>query len=76
MYTVDHFILYFPSGHLEVVALLIDAGANIEARDSEERTPLVAAALGGRDRVTRLMLDRGAEVTETFNRAADCFLTL
>ncbi|KAL3587781.1 hypothetical protein FPOAC2_13692 [Fusarium poae] len=50
-------------GHYVIVKLLLDKGAEIEAKDSEYgQTPLSWAAGNGRDAVVKLLLDKGAEV--------------
>jgi ankyrin repeat protein len=49
-------------GHVEVVDLLLDRGAKIEATDDLNQTALMAAAEYGQSDVVRLLLDRGAEV--------------
>jgi ankyrin repeat protein len=46
-----------------VITLLLDHGANIEARDNENRTPLYMASRFNADpSVIRLLLDRGADI--------------
>ena len=47
--------------HLEVARVLLDAGANIEARTSWGATALDWAATMGSTRVGKLLLDRGAK---------------
>ena len=52
-------------GHVDCCEVLLDAGANIEAKDERSRTPLMYAAAGGSDghqRVQELLLRRGANV--------------
>jgi uncharacterized protein len=51
------------SGHLEVVRLLLDAGAEVnrESEAEEGRTALMAAALEDRIEVVRFLLERGAD---------------
>lgn len=49
-------------GHLGVVELLLDRGANIEATDDLGQRPLLSAARYGRMDVVRLLLDRGADL--------------
>jgi|ThiBio_1000_plan_1041568.scaffolds.fasta_scaffold06313_4 ankyrin repeat protein len=49
-------------GHAEVVGLLIDAGADVNARTSGTKTtPLHSAAGGGHAEVARLLLEHGAD---------------
>lgn len=47
------------------MARLLDAGAAIDARDTEGRTALMAAAFMDHDDVVRLLLDRGADLRAT-----------
>ena len=47
-------------GNLALAALLLDRGADINARDGRGFTPLHAAVGGGQMDVIRLLLDRGA----------------
>jgi ankyrin repeat protein len=44
------------------VRLLLDSGANIEARDEEGATPLMRAASYGQTEIFSLLLERGAKV--------------
>ena len=48
-------------GHLEVVKLLLEAKANREARDSEDRTALLLAANSGHAETVKLLLEVGAD---------------
>ncbi|BCS01801.1 uncharacterized protein AKAW2_60065S [Aspergillus luchuensis] len=50
-------------GHLAIVRWLVDAGADIHARDHENWTPLVLSARGGHLEVMRFLLQRGADPT-------------
>ena len=50
---------------------LLDAGSDIEEKDSYGGTPLYIAALTGRKAVVRVLLDRGAD-TEAMS---DCGVT-
>ena len=51
-------------GNLEIVALLLDRGANIDIGDSWDYTPLEAAATNNRIQVMELLLARGASVND------------
>jgi ankyrin repeat protein len=63
------------SARLELVQLLLDAGADVERRDPEtDRTPLHSAVAAGPDgdapEVVRLLLKAGADVNATTNDGA------
>ena len=49
-------------GHLAICRLLIDKGAQVEAKSSGGCTPLLWAAIQGHVEVVRLLCDRGADV--------------
>jgi hypothetical protein len=49
-------------GYLEIVDLLLDRGANIEATDDLGQWALLKAARFGRTEVVRRLLDRGADI--------------
>ncbi|PSN58644.1 ankyrin, partial [Corynespora cassiicola Philippines] len=48
-------------GHETVVRLLIDHGANIDAKSTERETVLHLAASGGNEAVAQLLVDSGAD---------------
>ena len=50
-------------GHLDVVELLLDNGARIDATPSGDATALMEAADHRHERIVRLLIDRGADVT-------------
>jgi ankyrin repeat protein len=51
-------------GHVEIVEMLIDAGADINVLDALDGcTPLATAAAAGHEEVVRLLLARGADAT-------------
>uniref|UniRef100_A0A0K6S734 Uncharacterized protein n=1 Tax=Chromera velia CCMP2878 TaxID=1169474 RepID=A0A0K6S734_9ALVE len=59
-------------GHEALVTRLLDAGADIETRDTQRnmfsptrRTPLIAAAERGYTQIVEVLLDRGAALEET-----------
>lgn len=49
-------------GYLELVRLLLDHGADINAKDDQGFTPLLWAAYSGRDDVCLLLVQRGADM--------------
>jgi hypothetical protein len=49
-------------GHLAICRLLVDKGAQVEAKDIYDRTPLYLAAKRGCVEIVRLLCDRGADV--------------
>ncbi len=49
-------------GHLDVVQLLIENGADVNARNLAGVTALMEASRGGFDRIVELLLKNGAEV--------------
>ena len=46
----------------QVVELLLEAGANVDYCDADQRTALRAAAWGGHDEIVTLLLRAGADV--------------
>jgi ankyrin repeat protein len=60
-WTLLHLASHF--GHPEIVALLLDAGANLEAlaHNAQANTSLHAALAGRQRAVVELLLDRGAD---------------
>src|SRR5262249_15411433 len=57
----------------EIVALLLDAGAPVNAKDAQGYTALHTAAFRGRAEIAKLLIDRGADVNGT---ASDGFTPL
>ncbi len=49
-------------GYLDIVTLLLDRGANIEATDDLGRRALMSAACHGQTEIVRCLLDRGADI--------------
>jgi ankyrin repeat protein len=49
-------------GHLEMVRLLLDAGASIDDRDPNDITPLLLASSNDRVAVAKLLIERGADI--------------
>ena len=50
------------SGHDDIAELLLDNGANIDARSDSNETPLMMACFDGHASITKLLLDRGCAV--------------
>ena len=50
------------SGHTEIAELLIDAGADLEAKNPAVGTPLLFAVLQGHKEVVELLIAEGADV--------------
>ena len=55
--------------------MLLDQGADIEARDGKQNTPLHTAIIGLGEDVARLLIDRGAN-TEAQNDTGDTALDI
>jgi len=50
---------------LDIIDLVLSAGANVNSRDKEQRTPLHVAVWGGGGRVAEILLEHGADVNAT-----------
>jgi ankyrin repeat protein len=48
-------------GHEQVVKLLLDKGADVNAQGGRYGNALYAASLGGHEQVVKLLLDKGAD---------------
>ncbi len=51
-------------GHIDIVQLLLDAGAKIDQRESEGYTPLIIAAMNNRPDIVELLLKAGADPSD------------
>ncbi|KAH7029512.1 ankyrin repeat-containing domain protein [Microdochium trichocladiopsis] len=60
--------------HMEVMRLLIDRGARLDAGDSKGHTPLMCAASGGHTDASKLLLDHGAQVEARDKLGCTAFL--
>lgn len=58
---IDYYLSSF-EGHLEVVALLINHGAEVTCKDKKGYTPLHAAASNGQINIVKHLLNLGVEV--------------
>jgi len=56
------------NGHLAICRLLLDKGAQLEAKSSGGSTPLNFASGHGHIEIVRLLCDRGADVEARCNR--------
>ena len=56
------------NGHVSVVDILLEAGADKNAADSAGTTPLIAASRAGKTETVALLLDRGADVSAADNQ--------
>ena len=59
------------NGHLAAAELLVDRGADVEARDKAKKTALYRAAEGGKDAVVAMLLRRGARSDAPASNAED-----
>ena len=55
-------------GHFDICRLLVDKGAQMEAKDVSGDTPLHWAACSGHIEIFRLLCDRGADIESRNNR--------
>ena len=63
-------------GHPEVVTRLLDAGADIEARDALGRTPLMTTAISKNMEVVKVLIKRGADINAGMKRGPATYTTL
>lgn len=57
------FCCFVSTGHLDVVALLVNHGAEVTCKDKKGYTPLHAAASNGQISVVKHLLNLGVEVS-------------
>lgn len=62
------------AGDTPAVVKLIDAGANIDARDESGRTPVMAATHGNHVETVRVLIESGADINIRDNRMDNPFL--
>jgi len=51
-------------GHLQIVEKLLASGADIENLGGADKTPLMSAAFAGNIGVVRLLLEKGAQISD------------
>ena len=51
------------TGHRECVNSLVGSGADVNAKDKQQYTPLHSAAAGGQAHTAKLLLELGADVS-------------
>ncbi|XP_028336712.1 fibronectin type 3 and ankyrin repeat domains protein 1 isoform X1 [Physeter macrocephalus] len=51
------------SGNQKVASLLIDAGADVNMKDKDGKTPLMVAVLNNHEELVQLLLDKGADAS-------------
>ncbi|XP_038296816.1 fibronectin type 3 and ankyrin repeat domains protein 1 isoform X1 [Canis lupus baileyi] len=51
------------SGNQRVASLLIEAGADVNMKDKDGKTPLMVAVLNNHEELVQLLLDKGADAT-------------
>ncbi len=54
-------------GDTELVKVLLEKNADVNAKDTKGVTPLVYAAFGGHEKIVKMLLDRGADVNAMAN---------
>ena len=60
--------------HLEVMQVLIDAGADIETRNDDGRSPLHVACISGALTTVKMLVEAGADVRATDAERATCLI--
>ena len=50
-------------GYEDIVQLLVDIDANIDARDEFGWTPIMYAVTGGRTNIIKVLVSKGADIT-------------
>ena len=58
----DKLVTALENGHKDVVQWLLDAGADVNAKDTWGRTALMKASLNGHKDIVQLLIEAGADV--------------
>ena len=72
-FTALHFAVQ--EGHRDVVEVLIDAGADIDAKINGGRTPLHVACLYGELAIVKVLVKAGADVCATDDKGTTCLMS-
>ena len=75
MLTDSRFRLDCTPGHIGVVRMLLESGANVDTRDAKEFTPLVAAAQEGHEAVCDILLGFAATIDAGNYRGTTALMT-
>ena len=70
--TALHHVIH--EGHRDVMQVLIDAGADIEAKDKKGFSPLLRASILGKFAIVKMLVEAGADVRVTNNRGDTCLI--
>jgi ankyrin repeat protein len=74
-YNQNPILLASVQGEMSIIKVLLDAGANIEARGQFGMTALMLATLKGNTKVVELLLARGAKVDARADNGATALMT-
>ena len=73
-FTEDAFTRVVEKGDTGAVDLFLAAGMSTEVRDSRGKTPLITAASGGSDEISRKLLSKGADVNARDNSGSTALM--
>ena len=62
-----HFIMACQNGHEAIVSLLLEKGADVNAKNNDGWTPLHWASENGHEAIVSLLLEKGADVNAKDN---------